>query len=258
MWRILAESVAGTSHTAKAAACQDAHAVRVLEGANGPTLVVAVADGAGSAQFGEIGAEIACDALQASARNALAADASVSGLTRDVVVEWLLRAKSEVLREADSRGVRPRELACTALLAVIGESAAAFAQVGDGAVVIPDQTGYVPVFWPAPAEYANVTDFLTDEGVEDRIVCEVVLGRIDEVAVLSDGLQRLALDFTTRRGHSKFFAPLLATLREQPLTGPLANSFREFLSSAQINARTDDDKTLVIAARSAPVTLTTC
>jgi hypothetical protein len=258
MWRVISESVAGTSHAVKAAPCQDAHTVCVTETVGGPVLIVAVADGAGSAQFGEIGAMITCATLRAKANEALAAGAAVAHLTRESLVAWLMAAKSEVAREADARSVRPRELACTAILAIVSESAAAFAQVGDGAVVIPDKDGYAPVFWPAPAEYANVTDFLTDAGIEDRIVCEVVMGRVDEVAVFSDGLQRLALDFSTRRGHSKFFAPLLTALRDLPATQQFTDSFRAFLDSAQVNARTDDDKTLVLATRLVPSPPTTC
>jgi hypothetical protein len=252
MWRIISESVAGTSHTAKNSPCQDAHAVCIVESENGPVLFIAVADGAGSAQFGEIGATVTCKCLQIKACDMLKTGLPVEQLTRDVLVRWLLSAKSEIVREADSRTVRPRELACTAILAVVGESAAAFAQVGDGAVVISVNDGYSPVFWPAPAEYANVTDFLTDDGIEDRIVSELVTSRIDEVAVFSDGLQRLALDYSTRRGYSKFFNPLFAALHGQPVTQELSSSLRAFLDSIQVNARTDDDKTLVLATRFIP------
>jgi Protein phosphatase 2C len=258
MWRILAESVAGTSHVARTAPCQDAHATCVVEVAGGPALVVVVADGAGSAQFGEVGATVTCETLLAEASGALTAGVTVDHITRDVLVRWLLAAKSEIVREADLRSVRPRELACTAILAVVGEKVATFAQIGDGAVVIPDKDGYAPVFWPAPAEYANVTDFLTDGGIEDRIVCEMVTGRIDELAVFSDGLQRLALDYSTRRGHSKFFSPLFAALLNQPTTEQFAGHLRAFLDSAQINSRTDDDKTLVLAARLVPAPPATC
>jgi hypothetical protein len=258
MWQILAESLAGTSHSAKAAPCQDAHSACVLEAADDPVLFVAVADGAGSAQFGEIGAAIACDTIRAKANSILTTGTSVELLTREVLVGLLLSAKSEIVREAVSRGVRARELACTVLIAVVGENAAAFAQVGDGAIVIPDKDGYAPVFWPAHAEYANMTDFLTDVNVEERIVFELVSSRIEEVAVFSDGLQRLALDFSTRRGHTKFFAPLLSALRDQPASQKLTDSFRAFLDSAQVNARTDDDKTLVLATRIPPGPPTTC
>ncbi len=257
MWRLLAESVAGTSHAANGSTCQDAHATSIVQTANGPVLFVAVADGAGSALFGEIGATVACETLRNKACDLLKTGFPVEQLSRDVLVQWLLSAKTEIIRQADSRTVRPRELACTAILALVGESAAAFAQVGDGAVVIPDKDGYAPVFWPAPAEYANVTDFLTDEGIDDRIVCELVASRIDQVAVFSDGLQRLALDYSTRRGFSKFFSPLFAVLHGQSVTQELSSSLRAFLDSTQVNARTDDDKTLVLATRDVPAQLIT-
>jgi hypothetical protein len=251
MWRILAQSVTGTSHATRATPCQDAHATAVVEAADGPALVVAVADGAGSARFAEVGAGAACRVLLAESRAELAGT-GVGQLTRDTLVRWLLAARSELVRLADERAVRPRELACTAILAVVGTATAAFAQVGDGAAVVPDKDGYAAVFWPALAEYANVTDFLTDEGIEDHIVGETLTARIDELAVFSDGLQRLALDYATRRGHAGFFAPLFTTLRDHSAPEQLAEPLRGFLDSPQVNARTDDDKTLVLATRLLP------
>jgi hypothetical protein len=64
---------------------------------------------------------------------------------------------------------------------------------------------------------------------------------------LTDGLQRLALDFTARTPHLPFFQPLFAALRAAPDVESLAGPFREFLDSQRINERTDDDKTLVLA-----------
>jgi hypothetical protein len=78
--------------------------------------------------------------------------------------------------------------------------------------------------------------------------------RVDEIALFSDGLQMLALQFDTRRAHAPFFQPMFARLRtEAPgesttLTGLLT----EYLGSPVINKRTDDDKTLVLATRLPP------
>jgi len=57
-WRCLAESVAGTSHLAHQLPCQDAHKILALGDKH---LVLAVADGAGSAKHAEQGAKIAVD-----------------------------------------------------------------------------------------------------------------------------------------------------------------------------------------------------
>jgi hypothetical protein len=70
---------------------------------------------------------------------------------------------------------------------------------------------------------------------------------VDEVALLTDGLQSLALRFASREAHGPFFEPMFERLRgpEQPSESELA----AFLGSGPVNARTDDDKTLVLATR---------
>ena len=75
--------------------------------------------------------------------------------------------------------------------------------------------------------------------------------RIDEVALFSDGLQRLALHYQTRTAHAGFFKPMLATLRAAPADAleSLSTQLAAYLSSPAVNERTDDDKTLVLATR---------
>lgn len=75
--------------------------------------------------------------------------------------------------------------------------------------------------------------------------------RIDEVALLSDGLQRLALHYQTRTAHAAFFKPMLATLRDasEDALESLSARLEDYLSSPAVNERTDDDKTLVLASR---------
>jgi hypothetical protein len=140
-------------------------------------------------------------------------------------------------------------VACTALLAVLGPTSAAFAQLGDGAIVIGQEQEHRVVFWPDPAEYANATDFLTDDAFADLIRFEAVTNPIVEVAAFTDGLQRLALDFTARAACPAFFRPLFNELRAAADPESLVVPFRQFLDSDRVNQRTDDDKTLVFAVR---------
>jgi hypothetical protein len=254
-WRILSDSVAGTSHVSRGAPCQDAHVTTVANTAAGPVLITVVADGAGSARYGEVGATLACATVCELAIRELAA---VGQVTREHALGWVRAAREEIRAEAGRRAARPRDLACTLLVAVVGEQEAAFAQIGDGAAVTDEGEGFAPVFWPEPAEYANVTDFLTDEGIEDRVAFEILGRPIHQVAVFTDGLQRLALDYSTRRGHPGFFRPLFATLVASAPTPELSQSFRAFLESAQVNSRTDDDKTLVLAVRTAQAPPSPC
>jgi hypothetical protein len=150
---------------------------------------------------------------------------------------------------AECLGVRPRDVACTALLAVIGPTSAAFAQLGDGAIVIGQGEGYRTIFWPEPAEYANATDFLTDDTFPDKLRFEVVTDSIAEVAALTDGLQRIALDYAARTAYTGFFRPIFSELRNTTDPESLAEPFHKFLDSDRVNERTDDDKTLVLAVR---------
>ena len=57
-WRVVGVSVVGTSHLDRAVPCQDAHRYQVLSGGE---LLVAVADGAGSAARAEAGASRAVE-----------------------------------------------------------------------------------------------------------------------------------------------------------------------------------------------------
>lgn len=242
LWSVLGESVIGTAHRGRNTPCQDVFRFRLF----GPTrewLVVAVADGAGSASHSDVGAMRACDEFVQRVE-ALDPD----GLfTREGMTALFADVRAVLVTEAERLDVRLRELACTILLAVVGPSSAAFAQLGDGAIVLGDGQGYRTAFWPEPAEYANATDFLTDERFAEALQFEATSDLVTEVAVLTDGLQRLALDFTARAPHAPFFHPLFATVRAAPDAEPLAESFRAFIDSPQVNERTDDDKTLVIA-----------
>jgi hypothetical protein len=135
--------------------------------------------------------------------------------------------------------------------AVVTRSAALAFQIGDGALVFRERGALFPVFWPESGEYANMTHFVTDEEAFIRLQAKVCPPP-EEVAVLTDGLQRLALVYATREVHAPFFEPMFKVLRG---TGSLEdcdplNGFLEvFLEGGAVNDRTDDDKTLVLATK---------
>jgi hypothetical protein len=243
-WFALGESRTGTSHRARNIQCQDAFRFHTF-GSMGEWLVIVAADGAGSASHSEIGATSACDGFVRGVE-VLEPDKL---FTRDGMTALFTHVRATLLAEAERLNVRPRELACTALLAVVGRTSAAFAQLGDGAIVIGQGQHHRVVFWPEPAEYANATDFLTDDRFADLIRFETVTDPIVEVAAFTDGLQRLALDFTARAAYPAFFRPLFNELRTAADPESLAEPFRQFLDSDRVNERTDDDKTLVLAVR---------
>jgi hypothetical protein len=135
------------------------------------------------------------------------------------------------------------------MFTIVNHRAAVFGQVGDGAFVIREGEDYRTIFWPEPGEYANSTDFLTDDRVADFLRFERIPGSICQVAALTDGLQRLSLNFSTKKPYPGFFGPAFDTLRATSNPESLLAPLRDFLESPRVNARTDDDKTLVLALR---------
>jgi hypothetical protein len=264
-WRRAAASAIGTAHVRLGLPCQDAHVcvlAETAEVAGGETVLIAVvSDGAGSAAKAEVGAGLACRLAHEEIAAALATG-RVSGITRAWVVDWLARFQAEIAERAAAEECAPRDFACTLLVAVIGSDCAVFFQVGDGVIVVPaeaeevDEAGnaggaYRWVFWPDNGEYENVTFFAVEPQAAERLQFALVERRIDEVALLSDGLQRLALHYQSRTAHEAFFKPMLTALRTAPddALESLSAQLETYLSSPPVNERTDDDKTLILATR---------
>src|SRR5262249_55042342 len=93
------------------------------------------------------------------------------------------------------------------------------------------------------------TNFVTDEQFQDYLLFQAEPCRLDEVGLFTDGIQRLALNFATKTAHQPFFLPMFASLRDSSGRDHLPKRLRGFLDCAEVNSRTDDDKTLVLASR---------
>jgi hypothetical protein len=251
-WQYAAASCLGTSHAKLGAPCQDANACEVILTSTGePLLVAAVADGAGSATRSGDGARLACGLILDEVRTLCELGGSVTELSRDLICDWLVRFQSEIGIRAAADGLAPRDFACTLLVMIIGQDHAVFFQIGDGAMVVSDGDDYAWIFWPDNGEYENLTFFATDPQASSHLQFDTCDRRIDEIALFSDGLQRLALHYQTRTAHSPFFRSLLSVIRSADNDSPesLSTKLASYLASPAINERTDDDKTLVLAAR---------
>lgn len=241
MWKRVYGSVRGTSHLQSGRPCQDYCAGVVV----GTAIIAACADGAGSAEHSEWGSRRAVERFLEEAGRSLGDDAP----QREAVEAWVDAARDSVLEEAATQGAPPRQLACTLLGAIAGDAWAALFQIGDGVIVFDGEAGHELAFWPDNGEYANTTRFLTDEDYRDHLHIAIVARRIDELALLTDGLQMLALDFARAQVHGPFFSPLFRTVRDGPDEETLRVSLLEFMDSKRVNDRTDDDKTLFLATR---------
>lgn len=208
-------------------------------------MIAACSDGAGSAELSHLASRCAVERFLEEAGRSLD-DASPE---REAIEACVDAARARVLEEASAQGVPPRQLACTLLGVIAGEAWTAFVQIGDGVIVFDGEAGYELAFWPDNGEYANTTRFLTDDDYRAHLRIKIVSRPVGELALLTDGLQMLALDFAQARVHGPFFAPLFRTVRNGPDAEALRASLLEFLDSRRVNDRTDDDKTLLLATR---------
>jgi len=247
-WKYAAASVIGTSHTASpTGVCQDAHGFCYLEATD--VFVGVVSDGAGSAPHSKTGAELSCRYVIDHLADSPSVDLFQESFARQIVSG--IRKDLDALAEREE--CRIRDFACTLLVAIVGPDSAAFWQLGDGAMCFRsascDTFNYV--FWPDKGDYANITYFVTDENAQAHLEFDITCERIEELAMFSDGLERLALDFTAGEAHSAFFHGLFPHVRTLPdgCSDPLCSQIAQFLGSERVNKRTDDDKTLLLASR---------
>jgi hypothetical protein len=249
VWRHIAQSLQGPSHLDGGTPCQDTHAVRIV-GEPHHTLIACVADGAGSAKHSEIGSAIACETILEHATRFLESN-SLSAMQMEDALVWCDEVRKRITAKAEEHGCTTREFATTLLVAILSPDLSVFFQIGDGAIILGNDVLYGVVFWPQEGEYANSTNFLTSDAYHQQIEFITTTSRYSKVALLTDGLERLALRFDTFIPHLPFFEPLFRALQSTNDISGLNEGLRSFLGSDSIHNRTDDDKTLVLATRCA-------
>lgn len=248
-WRIAAGVAIGSSHAHSNTPCQDACLVELLPMVLGePALMAFVADGAGSASQAELGARTAVAAAARICQRQ--ADTIGASFDQAFVLSLVTECRQALLDLASAQSLPLREFACT-LLGVLAfrEQTLAF-QIGDGGIVLDSGEGLLLAITPMSGEYANMTHFLIDDDATTRVAISV-LPRVERMAVFSDGLQRLALSLHDLKPYAPFFAPFFNTLQQAnpPERSKLDAALTQFLNSDKVNARTDDDKTLILAVR---------
>ncbi len=246
MWRLAAARVPGTSHVKGGLPCQDDFSWT----AEGDSFVVALADGAGSVRMAERGASTVVRSVTTSVRAALELGQTDAP---SILKEAALAARRELATIATAEGLLLRDFASTLLAVLARPDGGAALQIGDGVIVVgEDGSDWSWVFWPQHGEYANTTHFITDEDAPGLLQVEPLPSQVSDIALMSDGLERLTLNLGGRSTHRPFFAGIFAPLLAAEGTGHIAvlsAALEEFLRSDSVAARTDDDLSLVIATR---------
>lgn len=245
MWKTLHASEAGTSHRATGLPCQDAAGVRRLVVQDKEHLLIAICDGAGSAELAHEGARFVVEHWLDAAAVELHIEQAIA---KDALITLAESCHDALLKLSRERGKKPRDFACTLLTAVLGPEESVFFQLGDGVWVQQNGEDLNAVTWPHQGEFAGETVFLTSADRQRHYQLQT-RPTGNAVAGLTDGLERLAVNFANRAPLPGFFRPMWSAL-QQSNDPALASQLARFLDSEAVNNRTDDDKTLVLAVRS--------
>jgi hypothetical protein len=234
--------------------CQDSVGAELFETQNDTILLAIVSDGAGSAAHSEVGSSKAVETARRLIRDYLSSH-TIASIERKTAEDWLLAIQTDIRDVAEQHSAVVRDFACTLLVAIVGSDTAAFLQIGDGAIVVArssDALEWSPVFWPQHGEYANTTNFVTTTNAAEVLDFIILNERIDGLASFSDGLENLVLDQANRRAHAPFFNSMIGQVRQQAKHGfddQVSRMLQDYLSSEKVCERTDDDKSLILAAR---------
>jgi len=254
-WKLATSTVTGKSHAERSEAGQDYCKAGVIRIADDDYFIGLVSDGAGSTTEGGRGAEIACETAYARIVEALSVASgncgagSTHAISDQHVRGWITAAHEAIVLEAEGKGKGIRDYACTLLGTIAGRECSIFFQIGDGAIVTCESRDYDTVFWPEQGEYANTTFFVTDEQYLDRLRTHRSEVPPREIALFTDGLQNLVLSFSEKKPHIGFFRPLFEALQKSPEDpySMFSAQLQKFLGRDEINERSDDDRTLVLA-----------
>jgi hypothetical protein len=248
-WSVLAGSSVGASHDRAAVSTQDAHVTAEV----GPALVVAVADGAGSASFAATGATLAVRL----------AEQEMSRLLREgppIAIEHLIRVGSRrtvrrfrrsVTALAKAAGLHPRDFATTLTVVVVCRPWIGVFAIGDGFAVTRCGDGEFDLLLAPPrgvgrplgAATLLPSRYGTAEARRRIARIETLTG----LAVGTDGMETLMIEFDRAepaRPAAQPFTQLFA-LADDPGTDPSA--LTRMLAGRRAGELSTDDRTLVLA-----------
>lgn len=212
--------------------------------------MAAVADGAGSVALADVGSALAAHESVRILSHYLAADKHEPDWER-LMRRTFEETLSIVKKEAKDRNCGLHELSTTLILAAATPQMAACMQIGDGAAVVSFQGGDIlTLSAPQQGECLNQTIFLTSSDALESSKFSLQKGKVVFMSLFSDGLQQLALTLPGYTPHQPFFTPLQQFVMNRN-TGECLDTHEQlsrFLDSPRVNERTDDDKTLVLAA----------
>jgi hypothetical protein len=260
-WKAIARSTVGTSHIKQQMPCQDYGGCKILNN----VIIGAVADGAGSAKYADIGAKLAVETVLeylAGVEEWLQKrkhfwESTQEPLSESEAIKFFTKTLNKVVTalsaQAQRGGYSIDDLACTLLVVIATPEWVAAMQIGDGFIVVrPQQEDHILLFPPDKGEYINETTFVTSANALDGMKVGVRSLKPEFICASTDGLERVAIRMSDNTPFTPFFQPLQEYLQESSHPEQEDEYLMSFLDSDRLNARTDDDKTLLLCLYDSP------
>jgi hypothetical protein len=255
MWRVRGFSIQGYAHLKEGSPCQDAYRQATV----GSSLVLAVADGAGSRPRSAEGAAILVTAATEVLTSMLRApgDQSDAQLLKVRLPAAYERIRGRFLKQATLLGGEGQagEFAATLVAAVVTERLIGIIQVGDGFVVTRTvnrlgKTSYHLLSRPeVGGQYSNETVFVTSSAATDPVTECVVETGLTGIMLSTDGLMPAALAYSNGKPEAvneDFTGRVLSHIDEDE-SDP-RKVIRTMMSDGVVGL-TGDDLTLLAAVR---------
>lgn len=209
-------------------------------------LCAIVCDGAGSAEHGGEGASVVAHTMSRRLREH--AQDSLTLPEDDQIWSWVDEARDRLAIAAERRSTTPRSFASTMVMVVYARGEIVTAHVGDGAIVARSDMEWTTLSPPESGPYAATTYFVTDDPAP-RLRIGRHEGDWTGLALFSDGIENLVLDYQTDAPHAPFFNSMIAPIDAVSTPGKdakLSAALAGFLRSPKVCDKTDDDKTLLL------------
>ncbi|MCG6133218.1 MAG: protein phosphatase 2C domain-containing protein [Nostoc sp. LLA-1] len=254
-WKAIARSEIGTSHKIQEIPCQDYGFYRIYN----DLIVGAVADGAGSAKYSDVGSKLAVETViecfseinkypdkQEELEPKFSQPFSKPEAEK-LFAKIATRVITELRNKAEIENYSINDLACTLLIFFATPDWLAAMQIGDGFIVVrPQNSEYQMLFKPDKGEFANETTFITSENALKEMQVDVLSGEQEFICASTDGLEKVAIRLHDGKPFPPFFKPFEEYLQETPNPEEEHQYLIDFLTSERLNVRTDDDKTFLL------------
>jgi hypothetical protein len=250
-WRWAGARATGTSHIRVNKGCDDNGGCVILGNRDVETLILVVSDGAGSADHSAAGSRIVVRRFLRCATAYLRKGGLIELLSEQIIFDWLDDIRDHIGIEAKSLGLSPKNFAATLVGGLIAKDRAVVMHVGDGGAVfrLEGSEDWKVGSWPASGEYASTTFFVTDDP-QPKLAIASLDGSISEIAIFTDGIERLVLDFTNETAFAPFFHRVFSSFSASDgRDRPLSKKLKLMLESPDVCERTDDDKTIILGKR---------